>query len=249
MLLSLAVLLLAVSGDGGWNQGGVEMAKAFCKTAARALPPDASSVADLPVVEVPATAGHSDALAFLASGDGGWASLDEEVAGVLAAKGIPVVGLNTLRYYWQPRSPEDSARALERILRHYLATWQRQRVLLIGYSRGADVLPFMASRLPADLADRVDLIAFLGPGRAITFQFHFTDWVSNLPRGETQPVQPEIEKLRGKKLLCVYGADEADSVCPRLPEGLARLYECPGGHHFGGNYQAIAERILVESGH
>jgi type IV secretory pathway VirJ component len=214
-----------------------------------APPPDGAGVGDLPLIEVPATAGHSDALAFIATGDGGWARLDGEVAGVLAARGVPVVGLDTLRYYWHPRSPEESAGALERILRHYLTAWQKQRALLIGYSRGADVLPFMASRLPADLGDRVDLIALLGPGPAITFQFHFTDWVSESPRGNTRPVQPEIEKLRGKKLLCVYGSDEPDSICPRLPDGLARLYELPGGHHFDGNYRAIAERILTESGH
>jgi len=215
--------------------------------AAPAAASGGASVADLPVVEVPATAGRSEALAFIASGDGGWASLDKQVAGVLAGKGVPVIGLDTLQYYWQPRSPEESARALERILRHYLAKWQKERVILIGYSRGADVLPFMASRLPEDLAARIDLIALLGPGPEISFEFHYTDWISTKPRGNTQPVQPEVEKLRGKKLLCVYGADETDSVCPRLPAGFARLDERPGGHHFGGDYRAIADRILAEA--
>jgi type IV secretory pathway VirJ component len=205
-------------------------------------------VGDLPIVEVPATEGSSDRLAFIASGDGGWASLDKQVGGVLAARGIPVVGLDTLQYYWRPRSPEESARALERILRHYLAKWQKQRVLLIGYSRGAEVVPFMASRLPHDLADEVDLIALLGPGPQIAFEFHLADWISDSERPNGYPVVPEVEKLRGRKLLCVYGADEADSICPRLPAGLASLDERPGGHHFGGDYRAIAERILREAG-
>jgi len=211
-----------------------------------ALPADSLNVEDLPLVEVPATAGDSDTLAFIASGDGGWASLDKQVAGVLAAKGVPVVGLDTLQYYWHPHSPEQSARALERILRHYLAKWQKQRVLLIGYSRGADVLPFMASRLPDDLVARVDLIALLGPAPGVAFEFHAIDWL-RASSGDAKPVQPEIEKLRGRRILCVYGADETDSVCPRLPPGLARLDERPGGHHFGEVYRAIAERILDEA--
>ena len=218
-------------------------------TAAPVGPSGAPGVADLPLVEVPATAGHSDLLAFVASGDGGWASLDREVATVLAGEGVPVVGLDTLQYYWQPRSPDESGRALERILRYYLEKWRKERALLIGYSRGADVLPFMASRLPEDLAKRVALIALLGPGPSINFEFHYTDWISSVPRGKTWPVQPEVEKLRGMKLLCVYGADESDSICPRLPPGLARLDRRPGGHHFGGDYRAIADRILAEAGH
>lgn len=212
-----------------------------------AHPADALPVADLPLVEVPATGGHSDMLAFFASGDGGWARLDKEVAGVLSARGVPVVGLDTLRYYWQPRSPEESGAALERILRHYLARWKKKRALLIGYSRGAGVLPFMASRLPADLGERIALIALLGPGPSISFEFHFTDWFRSAPKGPSQPVQPEIAKLRGRKLLCIYGSDEPDSLCPRLPAGTARLDERPGGHHFGGDYPSIAERILAEA--
>lgn len=204
------------------------------------------SVGDLPLVEVPAPAGRSDALAFVASGDGGWAGLDKQVAGRLAAKGVPVVGLDTLRYYWQPRTPEESGRALERILRHYLVKWKKERLLLVGYSRGADVLPFMVSRLPEDLAARVDLIVLLGPAPRVTFEFRYTDWI-RAPDADAVPVEPEIEKLRGHKLLCVYGADETDSLCPQLPGGLALLDERPGGHHFGGDYQAVADRILREA--
>jgi type IV secretory pathway VirJ component len=61
-------------------------------------------------------------------------------------------------------------------------------------------------------------------------------------------VQPEIEKLRGHRILCVCGKDETDSVCPRLPAHLAVVDERPGGHHFDGDYQGIAARILKEAG-
>jgi len=241
-LLLAALLLAAVPAQNWMPQLRETFARIVCGEGA--APP---GVSDLPVVEVPAHADGSDTLAFIASGDGGWASLDRQIAGVFTARGIPVVGLDTLRYYWQPRTPADSARALERILRHYLATWRKERVLLVGYSRGAGVLPFMITRLPADLRARVDVIALLGPERAIGFEFHYTDWIEP-PRGDTTPLQPEIEKLRGEKILCVYGADETDSVCPHLPAGLAHLDRRPGGHHFDGDYAAIATRILAEAG-
>ena len=49
-------------------------------------------------------------------------------------------------------------------------------------------------------------------------------------------------------LLLAYRADEAEHLCRRLSPGLARLGELPGGHHFGGDYQGLADRVLSEAG-
>ena len=96
------------------------------------------------------------------SGDGGWAGLDKDIAAALAADGIPVVGLDSLRYYWSARTPEGLAADTDRMIRYYLAHLGKQRVLLIGYSQGADVLPFAVNRLPEATRARVRLAAVLG---------------------------------------------------------------------------------------
>lgn len=203
-------------------------------------------VADLPLVEVPAKApGDGRPMAVVLSGDGGWAGLDREVAGALSAKGIPVVGLNSLQYFWTPRKPDGAARDLERILRHYLAAWKREDVLLIGYSLGADVLPFLASRLPADLLGHVRMIALLGPSHTASFEFHVTEWLGGGDPG--LPVLPEVKKLAGRPLLCLHGKKEDDSLCPDLPAGLGKSVELPGAHHFGGDFEAVAALILREA--
>src|SRR5262245_32685408 len=205
----------------------------------------ATDVADLPLVELRATGAPTGTLAVMLSGDGGWASIDRDIGGQLAARGVDVVGLNSLRYFWTRRTPESAAADLDRILRHYLAAWDRQRVLLLGYSRGADVLPFLAARLAPDLRSRVALIALLGPGRNVDFEFHLSDWVADADRGSELPIRPEVEKLRGLKILCVYGQDETDSLCPELGPAQAIVLEQPGGHHFGGDYDDIVTRILA----
>jgi len=155
-----------------------------------------------------------------------------------------VVGLNSLQYFWSERTPEGAAADLQRIARHYLAAWGRQQLLLIGYSLGADVLPFMANRLPADLLNRVRLIVLLGPSRNTSFQFHLTDWLPGSDGGD-RPVLPEVVKLRGKPLLCLYGQEEQDSLCPKLG-GLGKAVSFQGSHHFGGAYSSLADRILHE---
>jgi type IV secretory pathway VirJ component len=200
-------------------------------------------VSDLPLVELPAKQPSGDLLAIIVSGDGGWASIDRDVAEDLARHGVPVVGLNSLQYFWTARTPEGAAADLQRIARHYLAAWGRQQLLLIGYSLGADVLPFMVNRLPADLLGRVRLVVLLGPGSRTSFQFHLTDWLGG--GGGDRPVLPEVAKLAGKPLLCIYGQAEKDSLCPHIGS-LGKVVSFSGSHHFGGDYASLAERILRE---
>ena len=214
-------------------------AAAATGTAAKGAP----SVAGLPLVEVPAKAQGGKMLAVIISGDGGWAGIDKDVAGALSAQGIPVVGWNSLQYFWSAKTPEVGAKDLERILRHYLAVWDKQEALLIGYSFGADVLPAFASRLPADLLERVRLVALLGPGKTADFEFHVTDWLGGGSKG--QPVLPEVRKLAGHPpVLCLYGSQESDSLCPQISAPLGKAQVLPGAHHFGGDYDALAALIL-----
>jgi Type IV secretory pathway, VirJ component len=114
-------------------------------------------------------------------------------------------------------------------------------VLLVGYSLGAEVLPFMASRLPPDLRSRVRLVALLGPGRTATFEFHVGEWLGRAVHGP--PTAPEIDRLAGLRVLCLYGTDETDSACPLVHRGPV-VERVPGGHHFGGSYTSLADRIL-----
>ena len=206
-----------------------------------------AALADLPIVEVNARGSVSDLMAVMVSGDGGWAGIDREVADVLAGKGIPVVGLNSLAYFWTKRTPDGSARDLERILGHYLRRWKKEKAILIGYSLGADVLPFMASRLPKELLSRVSLIALLGPARQVDFEFHLTDWLGGPSEGKTYPILPELQKLVGTRLLCLYGEEEKDSLCRDLEPSFAKIVALGGAHHFAGNYDAIAEAILRQA--
>jgi type IV secretory pathway VirJ component len=207
------------------------------------LPP--AVLGDLPVVEVPTAAGatHSDSLAIMFSGDGGWAGLDQGVAAALAAQGIPVVGVDSLRYFWTARTPDGLAADTDRLIRYYLARFGKQRVLLIGYSQGADVLPFALNRLPAATRAHVALAAVLGISAHALFEFHLSSWVSDSDSGPA--TLPELERLHDLRLLCIYGSDEDDSPCTKLRGTGAVVVELQGGHHFDGDYAGLARRIIA----
>lgn len=102
---------------------------AFARPASAEASKAGGGVGDLPLVTV-ATHRPGDTLAILLTGDGGWAGLDR----ALAARGVAVIGWDSLRYYWTPRTPDMAARDLARILEHYRTALMRQRIILVGYS-------------------------------------------------------------------------------------------------------------------
>ena len=63
------------------------------------------------------------------------------------------------------------------------------------------------------------------------------------------PILPEALAIHGVPLLCVRGTEEPVSLCPLLPPGHATQLLLSGGHHFGGDYDAIGKAILDAAGH
>jgi type IV secretory pathway VirJ component len=203
-----------------------------------------AAVGGLPLVELPSPDKQNDLMAVVVSGDGGWAGIDRAIGNDLAKRGIPVVGLNSLQYFWQKRTPESAGADLGRIIAHYSAAWQQKRVVLIGYSFGADVLPYMVENLSPESRHLLTLVALLSPSEQAEFEFHLENWIKE-PGGQGDyPVLPAIKNIRDVRTLCFFGSDEKGSVCRKIDPTGNEAVELRGGHHYDGNYAAIVDRIL-----
>jgi type IV secretory pathway VirJ component len=106
------------------------------------------------------------------------------------------------------------------------------------------VLPFLVSRLPPDLRARVALVGLLGLSEQASFEFHVAGWLG-VETGH-HPTVPEVARLGTTPVLCLRGEDEADSACRLLHGAALRTVTLPGGHHFGGDYERIADALLAE---
>jgi type IV secretory pathway VirJ component len=212
----------------------------FATRKSESLPLPPKDLEGLPIIEVPTT-GTGDSFAIVLSGDGGWASIDKEVAAALAQAGIPVAGIDSLRYFWKERTPEGLSSDLDRMIRFYSARWHRSKVMLIGYSQGADVLPFSINRMPAATRSQVSIAALLGLGVKAKFEFHLSAWLTDSEDGVE--IAPEARRMT-VPTLCVYGEDEDDSLCPQIKTQTFKALRLPGGHHFDGNYQKLAKLIM-----
>ena len=203
---------------------------------------DGRSVSALPIVVLPGR-GKSNLPAIILSGDGGWRKIDERIAADLNAAGSSVVGLRSNEYFSKARTPAEAACDIDALIRHIASTTGKEKIVLIGYSRGADALPLIVNRLPQATRARVSRLVLLGPAR--TTQLHTRPWWDIRPdRAPVYQLLPELAGLRGIDLLCIYGERERDSLCPLFPKGSATVIRFSGGHHFGGAYDEVARRIL-----
>jgi hypothetical protein len=128
------------------------------------------------------------------------------------------------------------------VLRHYEASWGTQRVLLVGYSFGAGILPFAVRRLPAALRAHVIQISLLGLEPNAPFQISVAGWLG-ADRG--RPVLPELHALDLARVQCFYGLEEKQTLCTAPGLAGAERIAMPGGHHFGGDYSRLARDILA----
>jgi type IV secretory pathway VirJ component len=195
-----------------------------------------------PVVEIPAK-NPNETLTLFYSGDGGWRDLDRTVAGMMAERGYPVVGVDTLRAFWSSRTPEKSADDLAAIMAYYRTTWKAKKFVLAGYSFGADIIPAIYNRLSETDRESVALLVLLALGKTADFEIHISGWIGKNNTG--LPILPELNRIQGNKIFCIFGQEEkADSACTALPTPGAKLLELPGGHHFDQDYQKLTMRII-----
>jgi type IV secretory pathway VirJ component len=207
--------------------------------------------------------GKDDVMAIIVSGDGGWADLDRRLGIAFIDRGIPVLGINSFKYYWRARSPEQTAQELDALMTKYLGVWEKRRIWLVGFSFGADVLPTIVEKLsPANRA-RITQLVLLSPSRDVTFEIELEGymikqgWLQEHLKNVLQQINPiphhdplpALRALQGQPpVVCYYGLDDADdSLCDQagLPAWVT-VHAEKGGHHFDEGYQRLAQQMLQD---
>lgn len=185
-----------------------------------------------------------DTMAVVYSGDGGWRDIDSQVGDALQARGIPVVGVDSLRYFWSARDPQATADDLARIIDTYSRQWNVRHVLLVGYSFGADILPGTYNRLPEDVQSRVAQISLMALSHEADYEISVEGWLGGGGKATVGDPVTDIARIRPELIQCIYGKDEEEDACPTLDPKRIELIGIDGGHHFDGDYEALAGRII-----
>lgn len=208
---------------------------------------DAAGNTDDPLglpLNVLATKPTMDTMAVVYSGDGGWRDIDSQVAGALHDQGIPVVGVDSMRYFWTEKKPQETTNDLVRIIDTYRREWNVRHVLLVGYSFGADILPATYNLLPDAEKQRVPQVTLMALSHQVDYVISVTGWLGVAGEGKGGDPVNDIAKIKPSLVQCIYGTDEEDDACPTLKDKGIDVVAIDGGHHFDGDYKAIGQKIV-----
>ncbi|THK39820.1 virulence factor family protein [Ensifer sp. MPMI2T] len=183
-----------------------------------------------------------DTMAVIYSGDGGWRDIDKEVGNVLQREGVPVVGVDSLRYFWSERQPQATADDLARIITYYRKRWNVRNVLLIGYSFGADILPRTYNLLPPADRARVRQLTLMALSHHADYKISVLGWLG--AEGEGGDPVDDVKAIDPSLVQCIYGTEEDDDACPALKSSGVDAVAIEGGHHFDEDYPALTRRVL-----
>ncbi|WP_423340987.1 virulence factor [Rhizobium sp. HT1-10] len=186
-----------------------------------------------------------DTIAIIYSGDGGWRDIDKEVGSYLQDQGIPVVGVDTLHYFWSERKPQETADDLGRIIDYYTKHYKVQHVVLIGYSFGADVIPASYNLLKPKQREQVVQMSLLSLSRKVDYVISVMGWLGASSEGKGGDPLKDLKKINPKIVQCVYGSDDDEDVaCPDLKGTGAEVVAMAGGHHFDDDYETLSKKII-----
>lgn len=196
----------------------------------------------LPLIVYRSTHLFSSKMAILLSGDGGWNDFNDSLGLRFARAGYDVIGFNSRTYFWHQKTPEETVADLIPLIRKYSAEWKAKKIVLNGYSFGADVVPFLYNRLPSDLKQKVTAVQLLSPFLSTDFKVYLTDLINAGGDDRTYKVKDEVEKIK-IPVYCFYGEDENPKPLGDLKERNIVFKLLPGDHHYTGGYRTIVSSL------
>jgi type IV secretory pathway VirJ component len=205
---------------------------------------DIGQVKNLPVVITNSKIQDRQApVALLISGDGGWYGFEQSIADNLAKQGIPTVGLDSKKYFWNRRTPEETASDIAKALNFYGKEWGREKFVIVGYSLGAEIVPFIVNRLPEELKTKIESVVLLSPATTTDFEIHISNMLGIGNRNNTYNTMDEIIKMQSVPTLIIFGDGEKTGIPGLLSGTSITIRKIPGDHHYKFNLPLIMQTM------
>jgi len=162
----------------------------------------------------------------------------------LNKEGYAVIGLDAKDYFWNKKRPQEAATAIEEVLNGSNKEWKKKNIVLIGYSFGADVSPFMLTHFSAALSNRINHLILLSPSAKTDFEIHVLQMLGwGKDAGESVPA--ELNKIL-QPVTIIVGDDENEFPFDQVTIKNKRIIKMPGGHHYDGDVDALCKQVIQQ---
>jgi type IV secretory pathway VirJ component len=159
------------------------------------------------------------------------------------SKGFPAVLFNSQKYFWSKKTPEQTASDVEKVINYYQSQWKVKNVIIIGYSFGADVAPFIVTRLSKNSYNSVKNIVLMSPSQATDFEVHVAQLFGH-GKSTGSSVTAEINKIKQKPLLIIQGLKESEKIESTSLKVTYKLIGLKGGHRYESDTSEVANTIF-----
>ena len=193
----------------------------------------------LPIIEAVAS-GNRDFYVIFLTGDFGYMNFDRVIVHRLNIKKVSVVVLNAKTYFYSKKSPAQLGYDLGSVINQYNRKWNRNKVILMGYSMGAEVLPFAVNRLEEKYRLQLKDVILIGPSQKAIFRLKPTDYLFEEKKGTD--IFTELLKMKSQRSYIICD-DNPYSLCRKNLDGVSDHDFLGGGHHFGRDYMLLSELI------
>lgn len=190
---------------------------------------------------------HSRRLVVMLSGDGGWQEFNDKLAIHFSRKSFNTIGFNSRSYFWKQRTPEETTSDIVSVILKYNKKWKADRIILCGYSFGADVTPFIYNRLPNNIKRKVVAIQLLSPFLSTDFYVHIGDILGTGGDDRDFKVIDEIKKINNIPVYCFYGKDEKPKSLEDFKQQNFSLTILAGDHHYENAFMQIINSLHFRS--
>jgi type IV secretory pathway VirJ component len=171
-------------------------------------------------------------LIFHITGDGGAVRFDLKMFKEYHSHGYSYIGLNSLKYFSTKKSPDKVASDMIPVIKSYSNLWDKKTLVLVGFSFGSEIIPFLSERLPDDLKMRLKLIVLLTPAKTSDFHIRMRDMIGLDKKNERYNVVEETSKIKSPQMLVVFGSKEKPGLIESKEHPNLKVTTVKGGHGF-----------------
>ena len=189
------------------------------------------------------TAKHDKPFVFYISGDGGMNDFSTNLCKEINESGYDVAALNAKSYFWNKKTPAETAKEIINYLQKQFIGRTNQEFVVVGYSFGADVMPFIVNNLTEATHEKLMSTVLLSPSTSTDFEIHWSDMFGSSKK-RSMDVVAEINKLGAKKLAIICGDDEDEFPFKQVKIPNFKNAILPGGHHYDKDSNIVAKTIV-----